>query len=259
MKMNNLMLAANVKGQGKVLILLHGLFGSSDNLGRIATELSKHYQVHALDLRNHGESFHSELMSYELMAADVLRYMDTNSFENVHLLGHSMGGKVAMKIALDYPERVDSLIVADIAPVTYPAHHQEIFEGLLSIDFKRDKTRSAADKILAQHIETLGVRQFLLKNFVPKQQGGFHWKMNLSAIYKNYSKILEGLSNNEAFTGRVLFIAGGLSDYIKADYKEKTLSLFPKTEMKVIPEASHWLHAEKPRTFVGICHRFLEG
>jgi len=258
MKMEKLMLASNVKGDGRVLILLHGLFGSSDNLGRIAKELSDDYQVHSLDLRNHGESFHSNLMSYDLMAQDVIRYLDENKLKCVNIMGHSMGGKVAMRIALDYPERIQSLIVADIAPVTYTKHHEEIFKGLFAVDFERDRTRTGIDKVLAQYIEAVGIRQFLLKNLKPNGKGGLRWKMNLSAIYENYPRILEGLSNDDPFFGRVLFIAGGLSNYIKPVYKKQTLSLFPNTVMKVIPEATHWLHAEKPRAFIGICQRFLK-
>jgi len=257
MKNNELRLIAKVKGQGDVLIILHGLFGSSDNLGRIANELAKDCEVHSLDLRNHGESFHAEEMSYALMTEDVIRYMDEQGIDSVNILGHSMGGKVAMNIALLHPERINKLIVADIAPVTYTAHHNEIFKGLLAVDFDQDKTRSAIDQRLASYIETLGVRQFLMTNLIKNEKGGFAWKMNLSAIYKNYSRILEGLSSNTPYFGAVLFIGGGLSDYIKPAYKQQTLSLFPYTEMKIIPETTHWLHAEKPRVFVGICQRFL--
>lgn len=257
MKNNNLKLAAKIKGTGEPLIILHGLFGSSDNLGRIASELAKDYRVHSLDLRNHGQSFHTEEMSYDLMAQDVIHYMDEESLERVNILGHSMGGKVAMTVALHYAKRVEKLIVADIAPITYTPHHHDIFKGLLSVDFEQDKTRSDIDKRLAQYVDTLGVRQFLMTNLEQSDQQGFRWKMNLSAIYKNYSKILEGLSHNLPYLGKVLFIGGGLSDYIKPAYKEQTLRLFPKTEMKIIPETSHWLHAEKPRVFIGICQRFL--
>jgi len=257
MKNKNLILAAKVKGQGDVLIILHGLFGSSDNLGRIANELAKDYEVHSLDLRNHGESFHTEEMSYALMTKDVIHYLDEHNISSVNILGHSMGGKVAMNIALVHSARINKLIVADIAPVTYTGNHIEIFKGLLAVDFDQDKTRSAIDKRLSNYIETLGVRQFLLKNLIQSDQVGFEWKMNLSAIHKNYSKILEGLSNNEPYLGRVLFIGGGLSDYIKPAYKQQTLSLFPNTEMKIIPDTTHWLHAEKPRVFIGICQRFL--
>ena len=257
MKNNDLRLAAKVKGQGDVLIILHGLFGSSDNLGRVATELSEDFEVHSLDLRNHGDSFHTDDMSYELMTKDVIAYLDEHGFDCINMLGHSMGGKVVMNIALTHPERVNKLIVADIAPVTYTAHHNEIFKGLLAVNFEQDKTRSAVDKRLSNYIDTPGVRQFLMKNLVKRDNGKFGWRMNLPAIYKNYSKILTGLSENEPFLGGVLFIAGGLSDYIKPEYKQQTLSLFPNTEMKIIPDTTHWLHAEKPRVFVGICQRFL--
>jgi len=258
MKIMDINLNSNIKGEGQSLILLHGLFGSADNLGRIATELSKDYKVHALDLRNHGQSFHSDEMDYALMAQDVIDYMDAGTIERACFLGHSMGGKVAMTIALAFPERVSKLIVADIAPVTYPAHHHEIFAGLLAINLARDKTRIEADKVLAEYVSETGIRQFLLKNLQAVSGGGLKWRLNLNAICDNYQNILQGMDVDKIFKGSVLFIAGAMSDYIKPEYKEKTLKLFPNTQMKVIPEASHWLHAEKPRIFIGICKRFLE-
>jgi len=258
MKIMDFNLYSNIKGEGETLILLHGLFGSADNLGRIATELSNDFKVHALDLRNHGQSFHSDEMDYALMAQDVINYMDFNTIESACFIGHSMGGKVAMTLALEFPERVRKLIVADISPVTYPAHHNEIFSGLLAINLVRDKTRNAADKVLAEYVGEKGVRQFLLKNLQTVVEGGLKWRVNLDAIYDNYKNILQGMKDDKVYKGSVLFIAGALSDYIKPEYKEKTLNLFPNTQMKVIPEATHWLHAEKPRIFIGICKRFLE-
>jgi len=254
----NSKLYSTIKGQGEVIILLHGLFGSSDNLGRIATELAKSYEVHSLDLRNHGKSAHSELMTYELMAQDVIHYMDQCSIDRAHILGHSMGGKVAMTLALQFSDRIGKLVVADIAPVTYEPHHNQIFKGLLALDLEQIQTRKQADQALAAYVTEKGIRQFLLKNLDMTSNGRFVWKMNLSAINGNYENILKGMPLGNHFDGKVIFIAGALSNYIKPDYREKTLSLFPNTEMKIIPETTHWLHAEKPRIFASICMRFLE-
>ena len=169
-----------------------------------------------------------------------------------------MGGKVAMTMALMHPERVIKLIVADIAPVHYEAHHQEIITGLCSVNFDIVNTRREVDRILSKTIRNVGVRQFLLKNLLISDNKKISWKMNIKGISENYVNIQAGMSVDTTFTKPVLFIAGGLSDYIKPEYKNITLRLFPKAQMKVIADTSHWLHAEKPRIFVNICLRFLQ-
>lgn len=255
--MSEQLLAASVRGKGQAVILLHGLFGSSDNLGRVATELEKDYEVWRIDLRNHGNSFHSNEMTYPLMVEDVNRTMIAHEIERAHFIGHSMGGKVAMQFALTYPEKVKSLIVADIAPVRYPAHHQAILQGLESLDLTEVKTRKMADELLAKYIDIPGVRQFLIKSLDFSTKGYAKWKFNLKAIFEHYHEILDACYSDKPFTGKTLFIAGGLSDYIKPEYRNETLALFPNTELKIIPETSHWLHAEKPGIFIGLCKRSL--
>ena len=256
--MNQQILSSTVKGEGPVLIILHGLFGSSDNLSRIATELEKNYRVYRVDLRNHGASFHNDKMNYELMVEDLSFLMSSLSIESAHIIGHSMGGKVAMLFSLLHPNKVKSLIVADIAPVTYTPHHTQILKGLQSIPLNDISTRKMADEYLAKFIDVPGVRQFLLKSLEFNKGDMPKWKFNLSAILENYKQILSGIDADKPFMGKTLFIAGGLSDYIKPEYKQKTISLFPNTQLKIIPDASHWLHAEKPRIFIGICQRFLD-
>jgi esterase len=252
------LLAVSVSGHGTPIILLHGLFGSSDNLGRVAAELEKEYQVWRVDLRNHGNSFHADEMNYPRMVEDLYRTMCVNNLSHAHLIGHSMGGKVAMQFALTYPERVLSLIVADISPVKYPAHHQAILKGLATLDLTQMANRKMADTALAEYIAEPGVRQFLLKSLDFSGNCSPKWKFNLKAIMEHYQDILDGCYSDKPFSGKTLFIAGGLSDYIKPDYRERTLALFPNTELKIIPDTSHWLHAEKPRIFIGICQRFLK-
>lgn len=249
-------LAASVKGEGAPLILLHGLFGAGDTLGGIRRRMMPDYQVHSLDLRNHGDSPHTETMSYPEMAADVLAYMDRAGLGAASLLGHSMGGKVAMEIALMAPERVTRLIVADIAPVAYAPHHDNIEQALRTLEPSRVSSRREADSVLAEFIEERGVRQFLLTNLVPAD-GGFRWRMNVAGILACYEQIMAGPHASGVYVGPTLFIRGGESDYIQAKHRDAVMGYFPHAELKVIPEAGHWLHAEKPELFARICQRFL--
>lgn len=256
--MDSELLSVFVKGEGLPVFILHGLFGSSDNLARIAIELEKTYQVYRVDLRNHGNSFHHPEMTYSLMLEDIKKLMLHFNIESASFIGHSMGGKVAMAFALNYPKMVQKLIIADIAPVTYPAHHQTILTALKSVPLERVSNRREAEEFLAKYIEESGVRQFLLKSLDFSNKHVAAWKFNLSAILKNYDNIVSGNDVTQVFEGETLFIAGGNSDYIKPEYKQETMALFPNAQLKIIPETSHWLHAEKPKIFIGICQRFLE-
>jgi esterase len=246
-----------ISGQGEPIILVHGLFGSLENLGMIARGLQEHYEVHSIDVRNHGRSPHSDVHTYTSMAQDIIGYMDDRGLPCAHFLGHSMGGKAVMYLALNFPERVNKLIVADIAPVQYEPHHNEIFDGLLSLPLDELKSRSEADQLLAKHVKEVPVRQFLLKNLVKSGSAGFSWKMNLKSLCKNYHHVMAGQSSSESFNGNVLFIVGGHSNYVQNKHREHVLKLFPNTSMKIIPETGHWLHAEKPDLFVKVCERFL--
>lgn len=256
--MDSQLLATNIKGAGSAVIILHGLFGSSDNLTRVALELAKEYRVFSMDLRNHGNSFHSQEMNYSLMVEDVKRCMDFHGIESAYFLGHSMGGKVAMLFALHYPQRVLKLIVADIAPVEYSPHHETILEALNAVPLDLVKNRKVADEYLKGYIEELGVRQFLLKSLDFSNNEVVKWKFNLRVISENYREILKGQDVDEQYEGKVMFIAGGNSEYIKPEHKDTILKLFPKAQLKIIPETGHWLHAEKPGVFIGICQRFIK-
>ena len=246
-----------VSGDGPPLILLHGLFGSLDNLNGVAHRLSSHFQIHALDLRNHGRSPHAGSMSYPDMANDVLAYMSRHGLERASLLGHSMGGKTAMQVALNAPDRVDKLIVADIAPVSYPPHHDEILAGLAAVDPASLHSRTEGDRILADYVPEVAVRQFLLKNLVRREGGGFAWRMNLPVIRRCYQQVTAGQQGSGPFEGPVLFIKGGNSNYIQARYRDQVARLFPRAEIRIIPGTGHWLHAEKPEVFAALCERFL--
>ena len=253
-----------ITGEGEPLIVLHGLFGSLDNLGGIARRLEDGWQIHALDLRNHGNSPHTEDMSYPAMADDVVAYMDAQGLEKASILGHSMGGKVAMQVALAHPERVRSVIAADIAPVGYAPRHDEILDGLNNLDLSIVASRRDADRQLAEYVETPGVRQFLLKNLerIPddEQSDGqqrFRWRLNLPVIDACYANIAAAPEGDGPFEGPVLFIKGGDSPYIQKKHEQTIRSLFPAAELRVITGTGHWLHAEKPDTFAALCRRFL--
>lgn len=246
-----------VSGQGEPIVLIHGLFGSLENLGMVARGLSHQYEVHSLDVRNHGRSPHSDIHTYEAITEDIIGYLDQCGISRCHFLGHSMGGKAVMHLALNAPERVNKLIVADIAPVQYEPHHNDIFEGLLSLPLTEIQSRSEADLLLAKTIKEATVRQFLLKNLVKNGHSGFSWKMNLSSLCKNYHHIMAGQTSNTPFEGEVLLIAGGESNYVQNKHRAHVLSLFPNIAMKIIPDTGHWLHAEKTELFVKLCERFL--
>jgi esterase len=249
-------------GQGENIVLIHGLFGSLENLNMVAKSLSQHYCVTSIDVRNHGNSFHQAGMSYEDLAQDVITLLDKLSIESCHILGHSMGGKIAMQIALTFPERVKKLIIADIAPVKYPAHHLTIIKGLQAIDVDKIKKRKDADDQLSHYVENVGVRQFLLRNLAINEQGEFTFKCNLDNIEQGYHQIMQGLeinerNNNATFTGDTLFIKGGNSDYILPEYQKTIISLFPNAKAKVIQGTGHWLHAEKTVAFNKIVADFI--
>ena len=245
-----------IRGEGKPLVLIHGLFGSLENLGMVAKPLSEDYQVISVDVRNHGSSFHKDGMEYEELAKDIIDLMAVLTIEKADFLGHSMGGKIAMQLALNHPEKVNKLIVADIAPVAYPAHHQRIIEGLRSINFDIVKTRKDADKALSQYVEEVGVRQFLLRNLA-NTEGKLSFKCNLEGIANAYPQIMKDFDKSKQFTGQTLFIKGGDSNYITAEHRDIILQHFPKSKAKIIAGTGHWLHAEKPVAFNKIVKDFL--
>ena len=245
------------QGQGQPVVLIHGLFGSLDNLGLLARPLSEQFRVISVDLRNHGASFHSDEMSYPAQAADLLALLDRLGLEQVAIVGHSMGGKVGMQLAKLAPTRVAKLVVADIAPVAYPhARHQNVFAGLNATLAAQPQSRSDAERILAEHIEIAGVRQFLLKSFA-KGDDGWQWRFNVPALEENYANIMGWPEDERCFEGPVLFIKGGDSDYMQPQYSEAALAQFPAAKVRVIAGTGHWLHAEKPMLFNKLVVDFL--
>lgn len=206
-----------ITGEGKPLLLLHGLFGSLENLGGVNQRLQADWQIHGLDLRNHGRSPHTDTMDYPAMAEDVVAYLDEQGIDRASLLGHSMGGKTAMQVALGYPERVERLIVADIAPVTYHPRHDAILEGMKNLDLSSISSRADADRALKDYVEVPEVRMFLLKNLVrvPAEEkednpDSFRWRLNLPVIDACYQNLADAPEGEGPFDGPVLFVKGAI-------------------------------------------------
>ena len=238
------------------VILIHGLFGSYENLGVIARSLSEQYHIINVDVRNHGRSGHSDQMNYQLMADDLAQTLDALNISKAALLGHSMGGKLAMTFALLYPHRVTKLIAADVAPVAYPARHNNIFSGLFAVDIANLSSRAQADEQLSAFVHEAGVRQFLLKSLI-KEDDKFHWRFNLNALKANYSALTDAPMAEGQYDGPVLFIKGSESDYILPEHKDLITRLFPNAHAKIIQGTGHWLHAEKPAAFTRLVQEFL--
>lgn len=244
------------KGTGPDVILIHGLFGSLENLNMVAKHLALHHTVTNIDVRNHGHSFHQNDMDLQQLANDLVLLLDHLSIAKASLLGHSMGGKIAAQVALSNPTRVDKLIIADIAPVPYPAHHQKILDGLLSIDLSRITKRAQADSQLAKYVDDMGVRQFLLRNLA-LDQGRLSFKCNLDYINACYPQIMQGYQGDAQFSGPTLFVKGGNSDYIRPEHRAFIAKILPNAKARVIAGAGHWLHAEKTAHFNKIVGDFL--
>ena len=237
------------------IIILHGFFASSRNWRQVAEKLAAHYHVYILDLRNHGVSPHHPVMDYPAMAADLLLFMDTHHLTSSHLLGHSMGGKIAMWFALNHPERVDKLIVADIAPVSYSHCFNNLIDALKELPLSDISNRKQAEQWLAPHIPELSYRQFLLQNLILKE-GAYCWRVNLD-IFKSQAPNIIGFPNAEhlsPYMGDVLFLGGSESKYIKA---EAVSPLFPEATVSMIAGAGHWLHVQKPVEFLRQVEDFL--
>jgi len=245
------MLSLNHKvyGQGPALIVLHGLFGSLDNWATLARQWGEQYSVYLVDQRNHGRSPHHDEWNYKVMAEDLFEFMDSHQIYQAHLLGHSMGGKTVMKFADLYPERIDKLIVADMAPKAYPPHHTEILKALTSLDLRQVGSRSDAQKMLSAGIPEAGVQQFLLKSLHRKENREFGWRFNLDVIHQNYPEVLAEVSLFQPFEQPTLFLYGEKSHYVKPTDFEMIREMFPQALFEGIPNAGHWLHAEAPSIF----------
>jgi esterase len=246
----------DVRGDGPPVLILHGLFGSHQNWLPMARELSGGFRVFTVDLRNHGQSPHHAEASYELMAGDVRRLMQGLGLTSVHLVGHSLGGKVAMQLALTHPTAVSRLVVVDISPRAHRSLHDELFVALRHLDLDRVHSRTQADELLATAIPHRPTRHFLLTNLVRQPQGGWHWRVNLEALQANREQ-LTGALQGGPFTGPTLFIRGERSDYVAAGELGEIRRLFTRAELVTIPEAGHWVHVDAPRALEEALRGFL--
>lgn len=261
------------EGEGFPIVIVHGLYGSSDNWMTVGKKLSARYKVYMIDLRNHGHSPKSEEFSYELMKKDLAEFFEQQRIEKAMLLGHSMGGKVAMCFAADYPEKIEKLIIADIAPKDYFLlndesqyyQHRDILRALLEIDFNGMHSRKEVEAFLNERIDSRAIVQFLLKNVHRKKEDHhFEWRLNVRALYDNLDEIISGVNERwfedrlPIFNYPVLFIKGEKSNYIRPEDYTTIQRIYPQALISVIPDAGHWLHAEQPQLFMEALENFLE-
>ncbi|MEZ4803282.1 MAG: alpha/beta fold hydrolase [Gelidibacter sp.] len=254
-----MILHSNILGQGKPFIFLHGFLGMSDNWKTLGTKFSElGYETHLIDQRNHGRSFHSEVFNYDVMVEDLKAYIDEHKLKNIILLGHSMGGKTAMAFAVEYPELVEKLIIADISPRYYPTHHDDILKGLSSLNFDILKSRGEAEDILKQYVPDFGTRQFLLKNLYWETKEKLALRLNLEALKENVNEVGEALPMHSKFEKDTLFLRGDRSEYISLQDQGIIKTHFPKAKIETISNAGHWLHAENPTDFFEAVSNFIK-
>ncbi len=250
-------LHSRIVGQGKPFLILHGYFGMGDNWKSLGNQFGENFEVHLIDQRNHGRSFHADDFDYELMAEDLYNYIAHYQLEEVVLLGHSMGGKTAMLFAVEYPDLVDKLIIADISPRYYQPHHNEILKALNSVDFSQQNSRKLVDEKLKELIPELGVRSFLLKNVYWREKGQLDFRFHLKSLTENNSEVGKALPSFTTFEGSALFLAGGNSGYITQEEVQVIKAHFPNSEIITIANAGHWLHADQPGEFYRNVMAFL--
>ncbi len=241
---------------GEDIIILHGLLGSLDNFQTIAKQLSDTYRVWLIDLRNHGRSAHSDEMNYEVMMEDIHEFMQTHHLAHASIVGHSMGGKVAMIFALNYPDFVHHLIVVDIGPKSYEGDHQLILQTMNELQLSDYSERREIEEQISQKIHSEKIVQLMMKN-LGREIDGFSWKPNVKVIQKSYPLLMGYVPTNEVFNGETIFIKGGNSDYIEVDELEDFRKYFPVAQMMIVPNAGHWVHAEQPEAFLQILYKIL--
>ncbi|MGB0974169.1 MAG: alpha/beta fold hydrolase [Flavobacteriaceae bacterium] len=242
-------LHSKILGSGQPLLILHGFLGMSDNWKTLGNKYAENFEVHLIDQRNHGRSFHSDEFSYDVLVNDLYNYINFHKLENCIILGHSMGGKTAMQFALNHPELIDKLIVADIAPKTYPAHHQYILKALSEVNFLIHKSRKDIEGVLSQFITEKGVVQFLMKNVYRKDKHHLAYRFNLPVLIDNYNEVITTFKPDTTFNKPTLFLKGSKSNYISTEDSVLIKQMFPNATISEISNAGHWLHAENPQEF----------
>ncbi|MBA4409121.1 MAG: alpha/beta fold hydrolase [Bacteroidota bacterium] len=262
-----------IEGAGKPVVIIHGLYGSSDNWLTVAKKLASHYLVYSIDQRNHGRSPNSEVHSFEAMKNDLAEFFDRQKIEKAIVLGHSMGGKTAMCFAADYPERIEKLIVVDIAPKDYFLLndesqyylHNNILRAMLEIDFSRIESRKQVENFLHERIDGAQIVHFLLKNIHRnKANHQFEWRLNVPVLYDNLDEIIKGVNAHyfddriPIFNYPVMFVKGANSNYILPEDYASIRRIYPEAQIIEIPNAGHWLHAEQPRLFMDAIWKYIK-
>jgi esterase len=244
-------------GSGPALVILHGLLGSLDNWVPCARMLAAHFHVFLPDLRNHGHSPHAETFSYDAMAEDVRGFLSDQRMEAAHLLGHSMGAKVAMRFAQLHPNLVQKLVVVDMSPRAYPARFDTLLDAMHNLDLGRFQRRDQVDHALSAVVPEKTVRLFLLKNLGRDGAGRLFWKPNLASIRANYGNVRGTLPKAMSVDRPTLFVCGGHSDYVQPHDLPLIHELFPRVTFKTIADAGHWVHADAPGRLTEVVTQFL--
>jgi pimeloyl-ACP methyl ester carboxylesterase len=248
----------HVQGEGFPLIILHGLLGFLDNWRLASKRFAERYKVYSLDLRNHGLSPHSDVLNYPVMAQDLREFLDLHSLSSAFVLGHSMGGKVAMQFATTFPDRVAKLAVVDIAPRAYEPYHRPLLNALLALDLTRFRSFGEVDAALSEAIPEITTRQFILKNLKRDKAGRLSWKMNLQGIARNYDVLAMAIAPERDFVKPACFVRAARSNYVTDGDVAAIREMFPQSEICTIPDAGHWLHVDAPEAFFQCITKFLD-
>lgn len=247
-----------VYGQGDPVIILHGLFGSLDNWATFAKNLGEDFMTYILDQRDHGKSPHTEAFNYQLLAEDLRIFMEDNWLHSASIIGHSMGGKTAMKFALENPDMVDKLIIVDMSPRAYPDRHSKVFDAMAAVDLTSLENRLDAMDVISEKLNgDKDTTAFLVKNIKREKDGSFSWKMNVDLLKKEYANIIAPMPSDLSFDGETLFIKGANSNYITEEDEDLIFDMFPQSEIYSIADAGHWVHAEQPEALQKIITEFL--
>jgi len=252
-----MILNSTIIGKGKPLIIAHGYFGMSDNWKTMAKRFANNFEVHIIDQRNHGRSFHSDDFNYDLLVEDLYQYVKHYKLNNILLLGHSMGGKMAMLFAVTFPDIVNKLVVVDIVPKYYPPHHEFILKALNAVDFNKITTRREVAQILRQYIDEEGVIQFLLKNVYWKTKTQLAFRFNVASLTENNNEICEPLPSFTTFDKPTLFLKGENSGYINQDDTALIKAHFSKAKIITVKNSGHWVHVDNPDDFYDNVSHFL--
>lgn len=248
-------LYTSVSGAGGPVVLLHGLFGMGSNLGGLARALADDFEVHQLDLPNHGRSDWCDPMDLPSLASSIAAYCEERFLDPVVLIGHSLGGKVAMQVALTYPQTVRGIVAADIAPVAYEPSHAQVFAAIAAVREKGPSSRTAAAAVMREHLNEESVVQFLLLSLRRDDAGTYRWRFNADVLYRDYDRILAAPAPG-LFEGPALFVFGALSNYVTAQGREAARRLFSNAQFSAIDDTGHWLHVEKADAFNARVHAF---